>query len=206
MKWIDLLKIVDDQPIFNTGFLTPGESEDQVRLQISRWVNNGRLLKLRKGVYCVAEPYQKKKPDPIVIANVLKKSSYVSLQSALSYYGLIPEYVPVTTSVTTRRPEILITPAGKFSFAHIKTNLFWGYQKIEVSANQSGFIATPEKAFLDLVYLTPHADRVDYLTGLRLQNPELLNMETLREYASKTGSGKLIRAVKLLAKILNKNI
>ena len=53
----------------------------------------------------LGKPIGRVSAHPFVVANALKKASYVSLQSALSHYGMIPEYVPVTTSVTTRRPE-----------------------------------------------------------------------------------------------------
>jgi len=62
-------------------------------------------------------------------------------------------------------------------------------------------VATPEKAFLDLVYLTPHADDAGYLRELRLQNLERLNPETLRQLAAGSGSAKLRRAVKRLLQL-----
>ena len=56
------------------------------------------------------------------------RASYVSLQAALAYYGLIPEYVPVVTSVTTARPGRWETPLGVYEFCHVKTDLLFGYQ------------------------------------------------------------------------------
>jgi predicted transcriptional regulator of viral defense system len=69
-----------------------------VRRQISRWVKVGRLHQLRRGLYALAPPYQKIVPHPFLVANRLVQGSYVSLQSALAHYGMIPEYVPVTYS------------------------------------------------------------------------------------------------------------
>jgi hypothetical protein len=57
----------------------------------------------------------------------MRKASYVSLQSALAYHGAIPEHVPMTTSVTTRRPERLQTPIGPFLYRHVKRSFFFGY-------------------------------------------------------------------------------
>jgi len=59
---------------------------------------------------------QKRKPHPFVVANRMVRGSYVSLQSALAYYGLIPEVVPVVTSVTTARPDCWETPLRPYEF------------------------------------------------------------------------------------------
>jgi predicted transcriptional regulator of viral defense system len=72
-------------------------------------------------------PYAKVSAHPFVIANVLQRASYVSLQSALSHYGMIPEYLPLTTSVGTGRPEELGTDAGRFLFRHISKKRFIGF-------------------------------------------------------------------------------
>jgi len=120
----------------------------------------------------------------------------VSLQSALEYHDLIPEYVPSVTSITTGRPEELLTPLGTFIFKHIKKALFSGYQSIDLGEGQSAFIATPEKALMDLLYLTPGSDSPDYLRELRLQNSETLNTGLLIELADRSGSRKLKRAAR----------
>ena len=102
--------------------------------------------------------YRKVKAESFYIANVLKPHSYLSLQSALSWYGLIPEFVPVVTSVSTARPQSIETPLGKFEYRHISKDYFWGYQQLELANKQTAFVARPEKALLDLVYLTPGGD------------------------------------------------
>ena len=68
----------------------------------------------------------------------MKRASYVSLQSALAYYGLIPEYVPYVTSVTTGRPETISSSIGNYIFKHIKTAWFHSYKKIELGAGLDG--------------------------------------------------------------------
>ncbi len=195
MKFEDLLKTVGDMPCFTTRFLAAGENLPQIILQLSRWVKDGRLLKLHKGIYTLAEPYRKIKPELFSIANSMKAHSYVSLQSALSWHGLIPEFVPATTSITTTRPQSIETPFGRFEYRHISKKLFWGYLKFELSNKQQAFIATAEKALLDLVYLTAGGDQMEFLKELRLQNLTRLKRDTLNEYAKKSDSPKLKRAV-----------
>jgi hypothetical protein len=57
----------------------------------------------------------------------VKDGSYVSLQSALSYHGMIPEYVPETTCITTGRPLCIQTPFGRISYRHLKSGAFTGF-------------------------------------------------------------------------------
>lgn len=121
-------------------------------------------------------------------------NSYVSLQSALAYYNLIPEFTPVTTSVTTSRPASWDTPLGSFTFRHVKLALFYGYERVQVAPQQFAFVASPEKALLDLVHLTPSADHASYLQELRLQNLEQLDLERLCHFAGQSRHPKLERA------------
>jgi len=88
----------------------------------------------------------------------------------LAYHGFIPEYVPSVTSVSTGGPERVSTRLGNYIFRHIKKTWFYDYRNIDLGQGQSAFIADPEKALLDLVYLTSGSDNMDYLTELRLQN------------------------------------
>jgi predicted transcriptional regulator of viral defense system len=202
MKWEELLKQVADEPVFRTGFLAPsGKSLPALRMQLSRWVRSGKLIQLTKGLYTLAEPYAKVRPHPFVLANAMKRASYVSLQSALGYYGMIPEHVPTVTSVTTQRPENVETPLGLFAFRHIKRSWFHGYEQRELGSGQKAFVATPEKALLDLIYLTPGADNHDFLVELRLQNVENLNSDALHELAAMSGGRKLRRTVRLLMQL-----
>ncbi|MGM0401730.1 MAG: type IV toxin-antitoxin system AbiEi family antitoxin domain-containing protein, partial [Chloroflexota bacterium] len=116
-----MVEIVGDEPVFETSLLLAGDVEvANVQRQLSRWTRAGRVYQLRRGLYALAPPFQKVKPHPFLVANRLVQPSYVSLQSALAYYGLIPEHVPVTTSVTTARPGRWDTPLGSYTFRHLK--------------------------------------------------------------------------------------
>jgi len=204
MKWEELLKQVADEPVFRTGFLAgSSESLAALRLQLGRWVKAGKLIQLAKGLYTVAEPYRKLNPHPFVLANAIKKASYVSLQSALGYFGMIPEHVPTVTSVTTQRPQRMETPLGPFLFRHIKKVWFCGYRQVDLGSGQRAFVATPEKALLDLIYLTPGADNYDFLSELRLQNLEGLDPGVLAHLAEASGSLKLGRARKLVEELID---
>jgi predicted transcriptional regulator of viral defense system len=199
MEFENLLKIVENQPVFETGLLLSGDVDPfNVRKQLSRWTASGKIYQLRRGLYSLAQPYQKSVPHPFLIANRLVAGSYVSLQSALAYYGMIPELVPTTTSVTTAHPTTYNTPFGQYHFRHIQVSWFRAYRRVELGNDQSAFIATPEKALLDLVYLQPGGDKDNYLRSLRLQVLDRLNMELLQRLASTANKPKLNRVVKTI--------
>ena len=195
MKFPRLLEIVADEPVFETGLLLAGDVDPaHVRRQLSRWTKAGRLYQLRRGLYALAQPYRKVKPHPFLLANRLVRGSYVSLQSALAYHGLIPEAVPVTTSVTTLGPARWDTPLGVYEYRHVKQGLLFGYQRTSVGGEQQAFVATPEKALLDLVHLQPRGDAPQYLEQLRLQNLERLDLDRLQRHVARAASPKLRRA------------
>ena len=202
MKWEDLLGLLGGEAVFHSSVLFTGqESAASVRRQLARWVISGRILRLRRSFYALASPYRAAAVSPFSVANRLKPASYVSLQSALAHYGLIPEYVPVVTCVTTGRPETLQTPLGTFSYRHVNRRLFFGYRAADLGGGSSVFLAVPEKAILDLVHLTPRGDSPAYLGELRLQNLDKLDPKQLVEFARRSGSAKLKRAGQRLARL-----
>jgi len=159
MEFQHLVEVVGDEPVFETGLLLAGAvNPADVRRQLSRWTTTGRLHQLRRGLYALAPPFRKVKPHPFLVANRMVRGSYVSCQSALAHYGLIPEHVPVTTSVTLLRPGRWDTPLGSYEYRHIQGELFFGTLWADLGGGQHAFIAAPEKALLDLIYLTPGGD------------------------------------------------
>jgi hypothetical protein len=203
MNFDEVQALVADEPVFSSGLLLSGRANDRsLRLQLSRWVRAGRLLQVRRGLYALAPPWRKVEPHPFLVANRLRRGTYVSLQSALAWHGVIPEHVPVVTSVGAGRPGMSETPLGVFRFCHLAEDLRFGYAKIEVASRQSAFVASPEKALLDLVHLTPGADDEDFLRELRLQNPAAFQFPALDDLARRSGKPKLLRAAKLIRTLL----
>lgn len=202
MRFEDLLEVVADDPLFETGFLLAGDVDPaSIHRQLSRWVRAGRLDQLRRGLYTLAPPFQRVRPHPFVVANRLVPGSYVSLQSALAHAALIPESVPVTTSVTTGRPGRWDTPLGTYVFRHIQPDLLTGFRRTPLMGGMEALLATPEKALLDLVYLEPDGDSPAYLAELRLQNMDGLDLNELRRRAEASGKPKLRRAADQIARL-----
>lgn len=195
MEFNELLAIVGDAPVFESVAFLAGDADPaNIRLQLSRWTSAGRIYQLRRGLYTLAPPYQKVKPHPFLVANRLGPGSYVSGPSALANYGLIPEAVYTTTSVTPGRPAHRETPLGWYDFQHLQPRLLFGYRLLDLGEKQSAYVARPEKALLDLVYLQADGDSPNYLLSLRLQNLDQLDLEELRWLADRSASPKLRRA------------
>lgn len=202
MYFEELLAIVGDESVFETGLLLAGNvNPGYVRRQLSDWVQTGKLWQLRRGLYMLAPPYQKVRPHPFVAANHLVSGSYVSSQAALAYYGHIPEYTPVITSVTTRRPGEWQTSLGQFTYRHIQSDLFFGYEYVQVDDRQFAFVATPAKALLDLIYLQPGGDSEAFIESLRLQNLDRFDVDQVKRVAGQTGKPKLYRAARRIARL-----
>jgi predicted transcriptional regulator of viral defense system len=202
VKWHDFMGLIGGGPLFESSMLLAGPDRPaEVRRQLSRWVAAGRLIQLRRGLYAVAPPFARASPGQFAVAARLRRPSYVSLQSALSFHGAIPEVVPVTTSVTTGRPGRVETALGVYLYRHVGTNLFWGYGEVTGGEGGSAHVALPEKALLDLCYFTRGAIRPAFVRELRLA-PRVLDFERLRRFATRTGKRKLIRAAALTARLL----
>ncbi len=121
---------------------------------LKRAIEQHEILLLRRGVYCLSPMYQKFALETFSIAQRLNGPSYVSVESALSYHGLIPEGVQVVTSVSLSSRKDYDTPLGFFSFRRIpQRNLFKGVERIDHGNTNIYFMATPVKALFDYLYL-----------------------------------------------------
>jgi hypothetical protein len=123
--------------------------------KIADLLARGILVPLRRGLY-VLGPKAREGPLSLpLVANHLYGPSYVSLEFALSWHGLIPEGVHMVTSVTLKRSRLVATPLGRFSYTHLPQPAYSIGIRIEQAAGGVSFmLASPEKALCDLVMLT----------------------------------------------------
>ena len=96
-----------------------------VRMKLSRLVDEGVLVRLKRGFFCLGPEYSHKRIELGVIANALYGPSYISFDSALSLYGLIRERVYMTMSAVVRRGKAFRTPFGSFRYFQIPESV-WG--------------------------------------------------------------------------------
>jgi hypothetical protein len=133
--------------------LLPEKSSDAKKALLKRSCQKGELIHLKSGLYMIPQEQQKFGVSPFTVANYMVKPSYISLESALSFYDLIPEAVYTTTSVTLARSKSIDSPLGIFSFSHLKLEHFnFGFYQHQ-EGTTSFLLATPLKALIDFINL-----------------------------------------------------
>ena len=123
--------------------------------KISELIKSGELIPLRRGLYIQKSEMDLSLPDSFLIANHLRGPSYVSLESALSHWGLIPEKVFEVSSATLKTSKTYKTPVGRFSYYHLSSPYFsFGITNFRINERQTAMMATKEKAICDKIVLT----------------------------------------------------
>ena len=118
-------------------------------------LNEGVLESVKKGLYIAGPAIKTAKPEPFLLANHILGPSYVSLDTALSYHGWIPERVYEVSSMTTKASRKFITPLGVFTYTHLSLPYYaFGIRQIQLADEQYVMMATPEKALFDKVITT----------------------------------------------------
>lgn len=172
------------------------------RNNLTRWAKKGYLIRLRQGYFAFSE--YKNKPDYFLyFANRIYRPSYISLHTALSFYGIIPEGVVQITSVTSLKTASFNNGFGEYSYKNVKESLMFGYELKPKADNRTIQFASPEKALLDLLYLYPFYNNEQELEELRLDEDFLqdnLNKDLLMNYCARFQSKALEHRIKLLLK------
>ncbi len=123
--------------------------------KINDLVKQGVLTSIKKGLYISGKANDSLEPESILIANHIYGPSYVSMETALSYYGLIPERVYETTSCTIKPTKKFTTGIGVFNFSHLPLPYYsFGIKSILLEKTQQAMIASKEKALCDKLICT----------------------------------------------------
>lgn len=182
MNTIDFRKTLNPYYIFSLQEIRKIYPDFSYR-QIDRWEKNGYLLKIKQGFYTLADQ-ETNQNFSFLVANKIYSPSYISLEKALKFYGLIPDEVFQITSVSTKKTTEFETPVGNFSYRHISPRLFWGYRLVKFDTYKF-LIADPEKAILDYLYLHAKLKTEDDFTEMRINKDsfrECVNIETFHKY------------------------
>jgi predicted transcriptional regulator of viral defense system len=169
---------------------------------LGRWVKQGLLVKLRNNYYCFPE-YKAQAGFEMYVANRIYRPSYISLHSALSFYGLIPEAIVQVTSVSTLKTANFENPMGSFHYHSVRPDLMFGYDLKTTPSDRTIRIAEPEKALLDLLYLFPFYDTPDEMEDLRLDDSlmgEVLDIGKLKEYSTRYSNKALMSRCNMMIK------
>jgi len=191
MKWIDFEREIKRK---NIKLFTPldvqrflGRSKTASRFLIHRLKKRGDIVSIKRGLYKLSD---EEIPD-LYIANRIYPPSYISLEFALSYYGIIPETVYEITSVTTKATRRFKSLGKVYSYRKIRKSAFTGY----TTEKEKGFsfqIADAEKAFVDINYFR----MLNKLKPISRYNKEKINPEKALRYAALFGNKKLISIIK----------
>jgi len=177
---IKIFSIFDFQRIFKVKYET-------AKKWIRRYQKKGYLIKARKGLYFLkANP-----PLDFELANALYQPSYVSFESALSFYGILPETIYQISSATTRKTKTFQVGNLKFFYFKIKKNCFLGYSLRKIRG-RNVLIAEPEKALADFLYQVSLGKRKLSYERLRLKK---IKKKKLLKYARCFENKKLLNLI-----------
>lgn len=207
MNYSEFSKKVSNYNYFKENMISSNFGNQMtLRNQISAWASQGKVHQLKKGVYTLNDDERRVPLPPFLISNVLYTPSYVSLESALSHYGLIPERVSQVTAVSPRKTTLFQNFYGAFYYQTLKKNAFFGFDSIQDDKGLSVLIALPEKAILDKIYLDRSArpEAEYFLENLRLQNYEDLNQRRLKGFAKRFESSRLLQMARILCGLIQK--
>ena len=161
------------------------QKKEVLQVELHRMTGKGIVQRLANGYY--ANPFSPPSLDEVSM--ILKKPSYISMETALNKYGILPQTVYAYTMVTTDHPYSFNALGTVFEYHQVQPVYFFGYQE----KTQHAFIADPEKALLDLIYLRhfKRSKQKRQLMYSQLDNMILdeLHASRLRQYAKKMGLG-----------------
>lgn len=169
------------------------------RENLLHWQEKGYIQRVRNNWYRVKQDLQNTL-DLYFIANKIYAPAYVSLESAFSHYGWIPEGVFSIRSLSTKKTMDFQTPVGLFQYQKIKKSLFFGYRIMQTPGGLGVKLAEPEKAVLDYLYFHPELQTIDDFVALRWNTWKLkedLNEGVLKDYATLFNSATLNKRLKI---------
>jgi len=173
---------------------------------LTRWVSQGLLIRLRNGYYSFPE-YLGNRDFAFYLANRIYRPSYISLHTALAFYGLIPESIVHITSITTLKTASFTNSFGTFTYNTVKPELMFGYEPrptvhdSRLTAHGSMLLATPAKALTDLLYLNPFYDTPAEMEELRIDlSTRLLKTRDLTAISSRIANPALDKRIRLFIK------
>ena len=182
--------------------------------KLSELTKQGMLIPVKRGIFIPGSKLKITGPDPFLIANIIYGPSYVSLESALSYWGMIPEKVVGTVSVTTRQTKKFRTQAGRLEYIRMPLPYYaFGLRQVSLTQKQHILIASPEKALCDKIiatsgiFLRSKKQTIEFLLeDLRISENSLreLNVSFLEEWIPKAPKSSSIQMLTATLNSLNK--
>jgi len=199
MRFDAFVKEYGNLSIIDSGLILSqsGHNAQVLRNQLSRWSSKGYIVPLRKGLYFL-EKTNTSDVNEYYLANKLYEPSYLSLESALSFYSMIPERVYTFTSISTKKTQSFKNKFGVFIYRHIKPECFRGFKIIDFFGKKV-FIAEAEKALVDFLYFNLSVFKKDVkkqlIESYRLKEFHVLSVDKLMSYAEFFSNKKLLKVI-----------
>jgi len=149
---------------------------------VKRALQQGSLLRIRRGLYCLPKHYRRRSLDVFELAQRIYAPSYISFETALSYHELIPEGVYTVTSASVKRSRDFDTPLGRFSFNTLpQLGFFTAVSRVPLDTHRAFLMANPWKAILDLVYTQKKnwPSFTSFLESMRIEFEDLEKPENI---------------------------
>lgn len=203
MQYLDLKTQLKDFPVFSIKDIEKMDLSFH-KQRLSEWQKKDYVKKICKGFYIFSD-LQINEPTLFTIANRVYEPSYISLEMALSIYGIIPEAVYGITSVTSQKTKNLKSPVGDFIYRHIQPELMFGYELREHDGHRYQ-VAEIEKAILDYLYFNSKINDNESFEGMRFNISELkekINMEKFNKYLEAFHSKALEKRAKKFLQFIN---
>jgi len=203
MKFVDFKTKLDNTRVIDLkNVVNLFDGLDHRRLY--EWQKKGYIRRLTNNYYVFTDTNI---DDTMLkmIANTIYSPSYIGLESALSYYALIPEAVFQITSVTSKKTRDITTDIAGFKYRSIHKRFFWGYD-LEHNGTHTFFVSDPDKTILDYLYLNPHLSSAADFEELRFNRTELqkiLDPARLKNYLALFSHKRLAATIKKMLKVLN---
>jgi hypothetical protein len=155
MNLIQSLRDLSSQPLTHQLLSSFLQDYKRPNDKIHELISAGIIEPVKKGLYLPTAKISEKRTEPFLLANHILGPSYISFDSALSHYGLIPERVFEISSATTKSSRRFDTLTGTFSFTRMPLPYYsFGIRQLEISEKQNILIASPEKALFDKIINT----------------------------------------------------
>lgn len=198
---VDLRKVIPHEEFDYQVLLSALTGFSRPRDKITRLLRDGVIIRVKKGLYIFGDDYRRGIYSPEIVANLMYGPSYISLDYALQYYGLIPEGVSAITSVTVGRSRRFVTPIGLFTYRAISLPAYRaGMCRVDLANGRGFLIASPEKALADKI-CTNRGVALRSVSELRsyLESDLRMDLATIRamdarlidDFAQRYGSRKL---------------
>lgn len=156
MDYRQVLMRFSNQPLSHQLLVSIFKEYERPNDKIYQLAKEGVIQSIKKGLYVAGPALNiERKPEPFLIANHILGPSYVSVETALSFYGLIPERVYEIASMTTQAPRKFNTPLGTFTYTRLPLPYYaFGIRSEKLADDQYAMVASPEKALCDKIITT----------------------------------------------------